>query len=273
VSFPSLPAPERSTPNRPADAVAAGIAVASRTLRELFRSPQLLAITLGQGVLFLLVFRYVFGGAIATGQDNYVDYLAPGVIAAGVVFAATGAGVAVAQDRSSGLAELFATHPVPRLSLVAGRILADTVTVFLAAIVLILAAFAVGFRPEGAAPELAAAAVLVVLYAAAYAGAFGALGSVAGGPQAAQGLGFIAIPFTFVSSAYVPVDSMPSWLAWFAEHQPITIQIDALRALASSAGDPATAVPAALVTIAILAASALTMLIADVPRRRRLTPG
>lgn len=256
-------------PQRSASLMGASLALAGRVVRELFRAPQLLATTLGQGVLFLLVFRYVFGGAIATGQASYVAYLAPGIITAGVIFAATGASVAVAHDRATGLTDLFATYPVPRLGMALGRVLADTVMVYLAVVVLIVVAVAVGFRPSATAPNLLAAAALLVLYAATYAAAFGALGSLAGGPQAAQGLSFLAVPLTFVSSAYVPVDSMPSWLAWFARRQPVTIKVEALRALSHQSGDMTAVVQAVLVASTMLVAALTTMLLTDNPRRDR----
>lgn len=253
--------------------VKAASAVAGQGLREMFRSPQVLATTLGQGVVFLLVFRYVFGGAISTAQASYVEHLAPGVITAGIVFAATGASVAAAQDRTAGLTDLLATQPAPRLSLVMGRVLADTAVVYLAAIVLAAAAVGVGFRPAATFGQLLAAAAMAALYAAAYVALFGALGALASGPQAAQGLGFLAIPMSFVSSAFVPVDTMPTWLAWFAERQPITVQIEALRALVHPVEAGVSTVPGILASVGILAVGVLVRLRAEAPQRGRPNHG
>lgn len=220
----------------PASTSAAGLAattaaVAAKTLRVFGRTPQLAAATVGQGVLFLLVFRYVFGGAIDTGAFGYVDYMAAGILTAAILFAAAGAAVGVAHDRVEGFTDRVLSLPTSRSGLVLGRTLADTAVVIAANLATLLAAVAVGFRPDASVTQLAAAAGLLGLYAFAFAALFGALGSLADGPQAAQTFGFLAIPLTFVSSAYVPTDTMPAWLAAVADHQPVTVMIEALRGL------------------------------------------
>lgn len=206
-------------------------ALSSEALRSFVRTPHLLVTTLMQGVLFLLVFRYVFGGAIRSGQLSYVDFMTPGLLTAGIVFAASGAAVRVAVARSVGFADRVRSLPASRPGIVAARVVADTVIVVGAAVVLVVVAIAVGFRPHAEPSNLAAAALLVALYGWAFAAAFGTLGALASGPQAAQGFGFVAIPLTFVSSAYVPTETMPGWLAIVARNQPLTVMIDALRQL------------------------------------------
>lgn len=240
---------------------ATAAAVAGKTLRSTSRTPQVIGATLGQGVLFLLVFRYVFGGAIDVGDLAYVDYMVPGILTAAIVFAAAGAAVGVAEDRATGFADRVLSLPTSRLGIVTGRATADTAIVLAATAVTLVVAFAVGFEPAGSWPELAAAAVLIVLYAVAFAAAFGALGMLSSGPQAAQGLGFLAIPLTFVSSAYVPTDTMPGWLAAVARNQPITHMVDALRGLShpGAVADHRTTVALAAGWALILAAASLAV--------------
>lgn len=206
--------------------------VAATTLRVFSRTPQLVMLTVIQQLLFLLVFRYVFGGAITTQLPlAYIDYMAPGIVVAGAMFAATGAAAGVAQDRSDGFFDRLLSLPGSRAGLVVGRAAADTTVVVLAVTVTIGAALVVGFRPQASLGALMAGAALVGLFALTFAFTFGALGALASGPAAAQAIGFVAIPLTFVSSAYVPTDTMPNWLALVAEHQPVTHMVDALRGL------------------------------------------
>ena len=205
--------------------------VAAKTLRVFTRTPQLMGATLGQGILFLLVFRYVFGGAIDTGALSYVDFMTPGILTAAVLFAAAGAAVGVAEDRADGFIDRVRSMPASRTGLILGRCLADTVIVTVAAAVTLLIAVAVGFRPQARAGHLMLAAALLMVFALAFAALFGALGAVADGPQTAQSLGFVAIPLTFVSSAYVPTETMPGWLSAVAANQPVTHMIEVLRQL------------------------------------------
>lgn len=253
-------------PNRPTlcakpSLLTTAAAVAGKTLRSTSRTPQVIGATLGQGVLFLLVFRYVFGGAIDVGSLAYVDYMVPGIFTAASVFAAAGAAVGVAEDRSTGFADRVLSLPTSRLGIVAGRATADTVIVLAATAVTLVAAFAVGFEPAGSWSKLAAAAGLIVFYAAAFSAAFGALGMRSSGPQAAQGLGFLAIPLTFVSSAYVPTETMPDWLAAVARNQPITHMVDALRGLLhpGAVADHWASVVLATGSGLVIAAAALTL--------------
>jgi len=161
----------------------------------------------------------------------YVDYLAPGFIATGVLFMGIGTATAMAEDLEQGFIDRLRSLPIPRSSVLIARATADTTilawgTAFTAAV-----AFAVGFRLHGSAVDGLAAFGLVVLFGFAFEWVFITLGLFAGNAQAAQGMGMIVFPFAFVSSAYVPVSSMPSWLQVFAEHQPLTYMVDAVRAL------------------------------------------
>jgi ABC-2 type transport system permease protein len=205
--------------------------VTRRALLRYLRTPQLIVLATVQMSLFFLIYRYMFGGAIHVDGISYVDYLVPGFIATGVLFMGIGTATAMAEDLEQGFVDRLRSLPIPRSSVLIARATADTAilawsTAFTAAV-----AFAVGFRLHGSAVDGLAAFGLVVLFGFAFEWVFVTLGLFAGNAQAAQGMGMIVFPFAFISSAYVPVSSMPSWLRVFAEHQPLTYMVDAVRAL------------------------------------------
>jgi ABC transporter DrrB family efflux protein len=214
---------------RTAGIVVTSTAIASKALRTFLRDPQVLVPTLLQGVLFLLVFRYVFAGAIDSGRLSYIDYMTPGLVTTALLFGATQAAVTVAREGSAGFTDRVLSLPTRRAGITLGRLLAHAIIVTTAATTSLIAAILVGFRPHAPATDMAAAAGLVIAYAVAFGALFVALGSVASTPEAAQGLAFVAIPLTFISSALVPTTTMPAWLAVVADHQPLTPMIDALR--------------------------------------------
>ena len=181
--------------------------------------------------MFFLIYRYLFGGAIHISGLPYVDYLVPGFIATGVLFSGIGAAVATAEDLQQGFIDRLRSLPIPRSSVLAARAIADTAILTLASAVTIGIAFAVGFRLHGSALDGLAAFGLVIAFGFAFEWLFITLGLFAGNAQAAQGMGMIVFPFAFISSAYVPVASMPEWLQAFASHQPLTYMVDAVRAL------------------------------------------
>ena len=181
--------------------------------------------------MFLLIFRYVFGGAIDTGRVAYADYLIPAMAVTTGLFASGAVGVA--DDIESGLFDRLRSLPVPRSTTLLGRSLADTVLIAWGTLITIALGFATGFRFHGSARRRGRrASALCVLCGAAFTWPFIYMGLVSGSSQAAQGMSFMAFPFVFVSSAYVPVDSMPGWLQPVAEHQPITAMVGAVRSLA-----------------------------------------
>ena len=215
-------------PERGATAAATAATVAGRTLRKFVRTPQLIVVGALTSAMFLWIFRYVFGGAIDTGAVSYVDFLIPGLAAAGALFSGMGAAVGVAEDLESGLFDRLRSLPVPRSAILLGRSLADTALVGWATAITV----ALGFRIHGGVPAALLAFVLCLVYGAAFTWPFITMGLVAGTAQAAQGMSFLAFPIVFVSSAYVPVESMPSWLQPIAEHQPLTSMVGSVRALA-----------------------------------------
>jgi ABC-2 type transport system permease protein len=205
--------------------------VTRRALLRYVRTPQLIVMATLQMTMFFLIYRYLFGGAIHIAGLPYVDYLVPGFIATGVLFSGIGAAVATAEDLQQGFIDRLRSLPIARSSVLTARAIADTLILALAAAVTVAIAFAVGFRLHGSALDGLAAFGLVIAFGFAFEWLFVTMGLFAGNAQAAQGMGMIVFPFAFISSAYIPVATMPGWLQVFAKHQPLTYMVDAVRAL------------------------------------------
>jgi ABC-2 type transport system permease protein len=224
---------------RQAGFLATVAAVASRTVRKFLRSPQLLVTTVIGGVIFMVLFRYIFGGAVAPGRVPYVDFLVPGMVLTSVLINGTGTAVGVADDLSQGFTDRLRSLPTRRLALIGGRVLAESVTATIGTAFTAALGFLVGFRLHGSLAQAAAAFGLCIVCGFAFTWVFALLGLAAGNPQAAQGMSMLAYPVIFVSSAYVHVDTLPGWMQPFAAHQPVTAMCNAVRSLAL--GDPALA--------------------------------
>ena len=234
--------PAPPDPSSPADNVGASFLVASRqiaarTVRKFIRSPQLIIAGTAQGALFLLIFRYVFGGAIArTGSLSYVDFVIPGFVVTSVLFSGMGAATGIAEDLQGGLFDRLRSLPIRLISIVPGRVAADSTLLSWSLVFTTFVGVLVGFRVNNGAGAAAAAFGLCMLYGFAFVWLFIGLGLLAGSPHAAQGLSFLVFPLTFVSSAYVPVSTMPGWLQAFASHQPLTPMSNTVRLLAEGHG-------------------------------------
>ena len=230
----------RLTPaGRSAGMGAAVMVVAARTLRKYMRSPQLLVMSLVSGAIFIVLFRYIFGGAIDFGSVPYVDFLIPGMVLTSVLITGTGIAIGVAEDSDQGFFDRLRSLPAPRIALPAGRVVGDTVIVAWGTAVTAAMGFLVGFELHGTLVEALLAFGLCVVCGFAFVWMFVCMGLVAGNAQAAQGISMLAYPIIFVSSAYVRVDTLPSWMQPVAEHQPVTVMCNAVRSLAL--GDPALA--------------------------------
>jgi ABC-2 type transport system permease protein/oleandomycin transport system permease protein len=243
--------------------------ITGRNLRRLVRVPTLIAFATVQPVMFVLLFTYAFGGAIhPPGVDRYIDYALPGIWVLAIAFGASQTGVALADDLGTGMIDRFRALPTARPAVLAGRVVADAVrNAFVLALMTALAA-AIGFRFH-AGPGAALAAVgLALAIGVAFSWIFALLGLTVRDPESAGIGGLLAvIPLIFTSSTFVPVDTFPGWLQAFAHVNPITITVDALRALCLG-GPTAGHVGTALAWIAALLA--LTMP-AAVWRYRRVT--
>jgi ABC-2 type transport system permease protein len=222
---------DSSTDRKTAGLASSTLTITRRAALRYLRTPQLIVMATLQMSLFFLIYRYMFAGAIRAGAIPYVDYLVPGFIATGVLFSGIGAAVATAEDLQQGFVDRLRSLPIPRSSVLAARAIADTAILTLASAVTVAIAFAVGFRLQGSAMDGLAAFGLVVAFGFAFEWLFVTMGLLAGNSQAAQGMGMIVFPLAFISSAYVPVASMPGWLQVFAKHQPLTYMVDAVRSL------------------------------------------
>ena len=208
------------------------LVVAERNLVRLPRAPDLLLAFTVQPVMFVLLFVYVFGGAIQTPGYEYVDYLIPGIIVQNIAFGGFVTALGLNEDLHKGLIDRFRSLPMARPAVLAGRTLADVVTNSLSVAVLLVTGLIIGFSFHASAGEIVAGIGLLLLFGYAFSWVFALLGLLVSSPESANSVGFIAVfPLTFISSAFVPVESMPGALQWFAEINPFTIEVDALRAL------------------------------------------
>ena len=208
------------------------VVLAKRSLRRIPRQPDLLLGFTVQPVMFVLLFVYVFGGAISTPGLAYVDFLMPGIMVQSMAFGGFVTALGLAEDLRRGLIDRFRSLPMSRAAVLTGRTLADLATNVVQLGIMIGVGLAVGFTFMGSVPEILGGIGLLLLIGYSFSWVFALLGLTASSPEAANAYGFIVIlPLTFASSAFVPVESMPSWLEAFAEVNPITVFVDAVRAL------------------------------------------
>jgi ABC-2 type transport system permease protein/oleandomycin transport system permease protein len=232
-------------------------ALTRRNLRTTLRQPQLLVFATIQPVIFILLFRYVFGGAIsAPGGIDYVDYLLTGIFVQTITFAAIQTGIGLSEDLSKGIVDRFKSMPLARSAVLAGRTAADLVRNLAVVLVMIVVGYLVGFSFTGGlgGALLAIALLLAWGFVFSWVGAF--LGLTLSSPETVQAAAFPTIfPLVFASSIFVPVETMPGWLQAFVKVNPITLVTDATRALAL--GEPFELFPdlgwAALAMVVILA--------------------
>lgn len=209
------------------------LVMAERNLVRLPRAPDLLLGFTVQPIMFVLLFVYVFGGAIATpGYDDYVDFLIPGIIAQNIAFGGFATALGMAEDLTKGLVDRFRSLPTARASVLAGRTLADVLANSLSIVVLLVTGLIVGFSFDASLREILAGFGLLLLFGFAFSWIFALIGMSVSSPEAANGIGFTLIfPITFISSAFVPVESMPAGLEQFADANPVSVVVDAMRAL------------------------------------------
>lgn len=209
--------------------------IAARDLRHVARTPQFLLVeVLIQPITFVLLFAFVFGGAIRTPGMKYIDFLLPGILVQTAAFGALNTAIALTQDLQNGLMDRFWSLPMTRLAVVLGRIAADTVLAALGVAVMLLVGFVIGFRFHGSEAAALGALGVVLLFGFSFTWLAALLGVALRKPEMVQATGFIAIfPLTFASSVFVPVGTMPGWLQAVAQHTPMTPTVDAVRHLLS----------------------------------------
>ena len=220
------------------EVVSDAIAMTHRNLLKYVRVPALLIFSTVQPIMFVLLFTYVFGGAIDTpGVENYIDFLIPGIFVQTVVFGSTQTGVGLADDLSKGMIDRFRSLPMARSAVLAGRTLSDTCRNMFVVLLMTGVGHLVGFRfHAGLLPALGAMG-LVVLFGFAFSWISAIIGLIVRDTETAQTAGFIWLfPLVFASSIFVPVATMPGWLQTVAKINPISAAVDASRAL--SLGGP-----------------------------------
>jgi ABC transporter DrrB family efflux protein len=214
------------------DTISDIIVMTRRNIIKYLRLPQLLIFNAVLNVVLLLLFNYVFGGAINTGGIQYIQYFLPGFLAQAVVFGSTQTSVGLAEDLSKGLIDRFRSLPMARSAFLIGRVLADALRYIILIILIMAVGFAIGFRLENGIGPFIAGVLLIVLFGIAltWVGVF--IGISVKDVETAQVAGFVWVfPIVFASSLYVPIDSMPSWLQVFARINPFTPMVDTIRGL------------------------------------------
>lgn len=206
--------------------------LARRRLIQIPRIPDELIFATIQPIMFVLLFRYVFGSSIHIPGVNYVDYLMPGIFVQTVIFGATTTGIGLAQDLEKGLIDRFRSLPMAKSAVLTGRTIADLVRNVFVVIVMFAVGLLVGYRPSNSPLNLLAAIALMLLISFAFSWISATIGLVVHSVEAAQSAGFIWLfPLTFASSAFVLTAAMPDWLRGFSERQPVTLMVNAVRGL------------------------------------------
>ena len=220
-------------------ALADALVVAKRQIRQIPRIPDELITATLQPALIVVMFRYLFGGAIQVPGTSYINYVMAGVFIEAAIFASANTGVGVATDLQRGLVDRFRSLPMSPSAVLTGRIVADLLRNSFVILVTWGVGLAVGFRPQGTLPAWIAASLLVLLISFVFSWLSALIGLLLRSPEAvAQAAILWLLPFIFVSSAFVPVATMPSWLQWFSDHQPVSLMMDAVRGLLLNHPDP-----------------------------------
>ncbi len=206
--------------------------VTKRNILSYTRIPEALFFSTVQPIMFVLLFRYVFGGAIHVSGTSYTNYLMPGIFVQTVAFGSVQTSIGLAEDLQKGLIERFRALPMARSAVLTGRTTADLCRNVLTVVIVTIVGFLVGFRPTTGVVPYVAGILIILLFAYALSWGFAVIGLSAPNSEVAQVISFpILFPLTFASSAFVPVSSMPSWLQGFATYQPVSVTISACRAL------------------------------------------
>jgi ABC-type multidrug transport system permease subunit len=204
--------------------------MAWRLLKARPRQPELFMFSTVQTIMFVLLFRYVFGGAIETGGIPYVQFLMPGIFVQTLAFNGAVTGIGMADDMAKGIVDRFRSMPISPVAMFVGRAISDLVRSALMLIMMVIVGVATGYRFHSSAAHIVAGMALILLFSFAFSWIGIWIGLVVKSVEAAQSGGFIWLfPLTFASAAFVPVATMPGWLSDFAEYNPITLVVNTLR--------------------------------------------
>lgn len=225
-----------------------------RSVLHSIRNAEALLMAILLPTMLMLLFTYVFGGAISP-DGNYVTYVVPGIILLCAGFGAASTAVEVANDMTTGIIDRFRTMPIPATAVLGGHVVASLLRNLAATAMVIVVGLLVGFRPSATPLEWLAAVGLVALYILAITWVFAAIGLATGSPEAASGYGFVLLFLPYLSSAFVPVSTMPGWLQWVCQHQPVTPIIETIRGLLTGTPIGGSGLVAVLWCVAILVAA------------------
>ncbi|MDR7314700.1 ABC transporter permease [Brevibacillus nitrificans] len=211
------------------------LTMAYRGLLKIRRTPeQLFDVTL-QPILFTLMFTYIFGGAISGNVENYLPIIIPGILVQTVIGTSVVTGVQLREDMDKGVFDRFKSLPIARIAPLAGALLADTVRYTIATVLTFVMGYIMGYQPVGGLGSVAIAAILVIACSWAVSWIFAFFGVIARTAASVQGISMIVLfPLTFLSNAFVPVETMPTWLQWFVNINPISHLVSAVRELANN---------------------------------------
>jgi ABC transporter DrrB family efflux protein len=212
--------------------------ITRRNVLRVVRIPELILFSTIQPVMFLLLFNYVFGGAIVTGaggaagSEDYINWLIPGILVQSAVFGATATALGLTEDLAAGVIDRFRSLPMARSAVLTGRTAADLVRNSFVLSLMLIVGYLMGWRFEQGFLKVVLALVLALLFGYAFSWVMVVIGLATKTPEAAQSAGFLPIfPLVFASSVFVPTATMPDWLRAFAENQPISIVANTVRSL------------------------------------------
>jgi ABC-2 type transport system permease protein len=241
----------------PAETVAQTLSMAWRALKKMRRNPEQFFDVTIQPLLFTAMFAYIFGGAISGSVKSYLPLMIPGIVAQTVLTTCMATGVQLREDMEKGVFDRFKSLPIARIAPLAGPMVADVVRYLIAASLTFLTGMVMGYRPGGGVPGVLAAIVLAIFTGWAMAWIFTWIGTIARTARSVQGFSMMLLfPLTFLSNAFVPVDTLPEWLQTFVKINPVSHLVSATRDLANTAtisAEVGWTLLAGLVVIAIFA--------------------
>ncbi|HET7578127.1 MAG TPA: ABC transporter permease [Bacillales bacterium] len=253
------PVSERNLRNRTSfrQSVRNSLTMAYRGLLKIRRTPEQLFDVTFQPIIFTLMFTYIFGGAISGDVQSYLPVIIPGILVQTVITTSIVTGVQLREDMDKGVFDRFKSLPIARISPLAGALLADTIRYTIATVLTFTMGYIMGYRPGGGLEHVILAALLVIVCSWCISWIFAFFGVIARTASSVQGISMLILfPLTFLSNAFVPVKTMPDWLQWFVNVNPISHLVTAVRDLANQGtmgGDLIITLLGAAIIVAIFA--------------------